>query len=422
MPVEKSLSRGITLAGEYHQINSAWLDCHHADEHGISLLNTVWRLTLNTPNHLPSAGRPFRLVTVLDKMIIQELFKTLIAVLSVLVLIIVSRKFIKVLEEAIQGNIATETVAMLLGLRIIIASNAFLPAATFIAVLMVIGRMYREQEMAAIASAGGGVFTIYRAIFILVLPLGVCAAGLSLYVAPWAERETTSLMHEDKQHADIRGLSAGRFSEYSDGEVIFYTETVDEDGTMHNVFMQNRQSDTLGVVNAQSAQLANLAGGLYLILKQGDRAQGNPGQKDFTLEHFDEYAVLIEKKNTALRLSRAGYPTDDLVLDRAYDIAEFQSRINAPLGVVLLAFLGVPLARLSPRGGVYGNVLLAFGIYFAFSNLQRVNQSWVVSKLVAPWLGFSSVNGLLLLLGLILLVRLYGWDWIKIKLTGRITA
>lgn len=377
---------------------------------------------MNTANNLPGAGRPFRLLTVLDKMIVTDLFKTLISVLSVLVIIIVSRKFIKVLEEAIQGNIANDTVAILLGLRIIIATNTFLPAATFMAVLMVLGRMYREHEIAAIASAGGGVFTIYRAIFILVLPLSLCAAGLSMYAAPWAERQATSLMHEDKQNADIRGLSAGRFSEYSDGEVIFYTETVDEDGTMHNVFMQNRQGETLGVVNARLAHLENLPGGLYLVLTQGDRAQGIPGQKDFTLEHFDDYAVLIEKKTTVLRFSRAGYSVDELVLERVYDVAEFQNRINVPFGVLLLAFLAVPLARLSPRGGLYGNILVAFGIYFAFSNFQRVNQSWVIGKLVSPWLGFGSINGLLLVLGLILLARLYGWQWLKLKLTGRAAA
>lgn len=52
---------------------------------------------------MPSAGRPFRLFTVLDKMIIKELFFTVTAVLTVLVVIIVSRKFIRVLALAIEA-------------------------------------------------------------------------------------------------------------------------------------------------------------------------------------------------------------------------------------------------------------------------------------------------------------------------------
>jgi len=376
---------------------------------------------LNSDRTIPNAGRPFRLVTVLDRMIIKDLFKTVCAVLAVLVVIIVSRKFIKVLAQAIEGNIATETVMKLLGLKIVIATTAFLPAAVFIAGLMVLGRMYREQEMAAIASAGGGLFTIYRSVFLLVLPLTVAAAGLSMYTTPWAEAQSEKLMHEDRQDADVRGISAGRFSEYSNGELIFYTESVDDNGQMHNVFVQNKQGDKLGVVNAQSGRLENLPGGLYLVLEQGERIQGIPGNRDFILETFGQYAVLVEKKTTVLSLARKAVDSQFLWQStELQDIAEMQDRLNAPLGVLLLAFLAVPLARLSPRGGVYGSVLIAFGIYFAYGNLQRVNHSWVISQIVPSWLGYFWVELLLLLLGLFMLARLYGWKWLRLKFSGKV--
>lgn len=376
---------------------------------------------MNSDRTIPSAGRPFRLVTVLDRMIIKDLFKTVCAVLAVLVVIIVSRKFIKVLAQAIEGNIATETVMKLLGLKIVIATTAFLPAAVFIAGLMVLGRMYREQEMAAIASAGGGLFTIYRSVFLLVLPLTVAAAGLSMYATPWAEAQSEKLMHQDRQDADVRGISAGRFSEYSNGELIFYTESVDDKGQMHNVFVQNKQGDKLGVVNARSGRLENLPGGLYLVLEQGERIQGIPGNRDFTIETFGQYAVLVEKKTTVLSLARKSVDSQFLWQStELQDIAEMQDRLTAPLGVLLLAFLAVPLARLSPRGGVYGSVLIAFGIYFAYGNLQRVNHSWVISQIVPSWLGYFWVELLLLLLGLFMLARLYGWKWLMLKLSGKV--
>lgn len=362
---------------------------------------------------LPSAGRPFRLLTVLDKMIIKELFQTVSAVLVVLVVIIVSRKFIKVLAQAIEGNIANDTVMTLLGLKIVAATATFLPAALFMAVLMVLGRMYREQEMAAISSAGGSVFTIYRAVFLLVVPLSIAGVGLSMLAAPWAEAKTEQLMHQDKQNADIRGISAGRFSEYSDGELIFYTENVDDEGRMHKVFVQNKQGDKTGVVNAEYGWLKNLPGGLYLVLENGERVQGVPGNKDFTIEAFKEYAVLIEKKVTILNLGREAAATEALWQSpELRDVAEIQDRLNTPLGVILLAFLAVPLAKLSPRGGIYGSMLVAFGIYFVYGNLQRVNHSWVVSGTLPSWLGYFWVDALLLLLGLLMLMRLYGWPWL----------
>ncbi|MGZ0077747.1 LPS export ABC transporter permease LptF [Methylomonas sp. YC3] len=371
---------------------------------------------------LPSAGRPFRLLTVLDKMIIKELFHTVTAVLVVLVVIIVSRKFIKVLAQAIEGNIANDTVMTLLGLKIVVATTTFLPAALFMAVLMVLGRMYREQEMAAISSAGGSVFTIYRAIFMLVIPLSLAGMALSMLASPWAEAKTEQLMHQDKQNADIRGIAAGRFSEYSDGELIFYTENVDDEGRMHKVFVQNKQGDKAGVVNAEYGWLKNLPGGLYLVLENGERIQGVPGNKNFTLETFKEYAVLIEKKVTILNLGREATTTENLWLSpELRDVAELQDRFSTPLGVILLAFLAVPLAKLSPRGGIYGSMLVAFGIYFVYGNLQRVNHSWVISGALPSWLGYFWVDALLLVLGLLMLMRLYGWQWLSQSLKEKLS-
>jgi len=377
---------------------------------------------LSIERGLPSAGRPFRLLTVLDKMIIKELFHTVSAVLVVLVVIIVSRKFIKVLAQAIEGNIANDTVMTLLGLKIVVATTTFLPAALFMAVLMVLGRMYREQEMAAISSAGGSVFTIYRAIFMLVIPLSLAGMALSMLASPWAEAKTEQLMHQDKQNADIRGIAAGRFSEYSDGELIFYTENVDDEGRMHKVFVQNKQGDKAGVVNAEYGWLKNLPGGLYLVLENGERIQGVPGNKDFTIETFKEYAVLIEKKVTILNLGREATTTENLWLSpELRDVAELQDRFSTPLGVILLAFLAVPLAKLSPRGGIYGSMLVAFGIYFVYGNLQRVNHSWVISGALPSWLGYFWVDALLLVLGLLMLMRLYGWQWLSQSLKEKLS-
>ena len=362
---------------------------------------------------IPGPGRPFRLWTVLDKMIVVDLLKTVSAILLVLVVIIVSQKFIKVLAQAIEGNIANDTVFALLGLKTVIVTSSFLPAAIFMAVLIVLGRMHQEQEIAAIASAGGGIFTLYRGIFLLMAPLAIGAAGLSMFAAPWAESKTQELMHEDKQSADVRGISAGRFSEYSNGELIFYTEKVDADGRMHNVFVQNKQGDKTGLVNADFGRLKTLPGGLYLVLENGERVMGIPGQKDFTVEAFREYAVLVEQQNTVLNLSSQAVPIKDLWTSSGLrDVAEIQNRLNTPFGVVLLAFLAAPLAKLSSRGGIYGSLLIAFGIYFVYGNLQRLNFSWVINGVIPSWLGYFWLNGLLLLLGVFMLLRSYGWRWL----------
>lgn len=368
------------------------------------------------PSHTPQSRRAFKL-TVLDKLIAQDLLKTVLSVWSVIVVIIVSREFIRVLDKAIQGRVPNETLLTLLGLKTISIGASLLPPALFMAVLMVLGKMYRDQEMSAIASAGGGVGVLYRAVFLMVLPLSIAAAGLSLYGTPWAEATTTKIMHEGAESSDLRGIAAGKFSEYSQSDLVFYVENISPDHVMHDVFVQHRRGNTPGIINAESAHLQDLPEGRYVIFHNGERIQGIPGQLDFVIEKFKDYAVRVEEPDTAIFFNRISIAPDILRASSApADKAELQRRWSIPLGMVLLGLLGVPLAQISPRGGAFGNILVGFIIYFCYGNLLRVSQLWVSKAVIPVWLGGAGVNVLLLAIAGILLVRLYGWRWFYLKL------
>ena len=365
-----------------------------------------------------------KLVTVLDKMIAQDLLKTLLAVLAVIVVIIVSRKFIRILEKAIEGQVSTETLLTILGLKTIVASIEFLPVALFMAVLMVLGRMYRDQEMAAVSSAGGGAGTIYRAVFLLVFPLTILAVGLSLYVAPWAEAKGDSVMHQDVDSADLRGIAAGKFSEYSQGDLVFYVEKIGADKKMHKVFVQDRQHKNVGIINAETARLQDFPTGRFIIFEQGERVQGQPGTLNYVIEQFVEYAVRIEEKKTVRydKANRQAIAIDSLwASQETPDIAELLRRFSIPSGMLLLSFVAVPLAQISPRGGVYGNMLMGFLIYFSYGNLIRISQSWLINETIPAWLAGFGVNFLLLLIGGFLLARLYGWQWFIMKVKKKVS-
>ena len=356
------------------------------------------------------------LITVLDKMIAQDLLKTLSAVLSVLVVIIVSQSFIRILDKAIQGRVSNETLLSILGLKTIIASVTFLPAAIFMTILMVLGRMYRDQEMSAIFSAGGGPGALYRAVFLMVFPLSILATGLSMYVAPWAESQMTQLMHQDEESSDLRGIGAGKFTEYSQGDLVLYVERIDADNRMHDVFVQNRQHGKIDIINAESGRMADLQDGSYMILEHGESIQGQPGTINYVIEQFAEYAVRLDIKETAVNFAREAIAVDVLLSSKLIiDIAELQRRFSIPAGIMLLSFIAVPLAQISPRGGVYGNMLVGFLIYFSYGNFVRVSHSWVVKETIPLWVGGFGVNTILLLIGVVLLARLYGWRWLVIK-------
>ena len=379
----------------------------------------TWELDLSIDGSMGYRRRgPF--FSVLDKMIVRDLAVTLTAVLVVIVVIIVSRKFIRILDKAIEGAISTDTLMNILGLKMIAASITFLPAALFMAVLMVIGRMYRDQEMSAIFSAGGGAGTVYRSVFFLVAPLTVLAAALSFYVGPWTEATTNQLTAQDEKTADIRGISAGRFSEYQHGDLIFYVEDIDKDKTMRQVFIQHRQDGELAIINADTGTMKNLPGGFYMILNQGQRVRHLQGpEAHYVIEEFGEYGIRLEARSAAASYEREAAATANLWQTGAVeDLAELQRRLSVPAGVVCLTLLAVPLAQTSPRRGVYGNLATAFLIYFSYGNLVRVNHSWVIKGQIPVWLGSFWLYLVLLAVALAFLVKFLGWRFVVSKIKG----
>jgi lipopolysaccharide export system permease protein len=363
-----------------------------------------------------------KLITILDKMIIQDLIKTLFSVLTVIVVIIVSRQFIRILDGAIAGQVSDETLLDILGLKMIVATVEFLPVALFMSVLMVMGRMYRDHEMAAVASAGGGAVTIYRAVFLLVIPLSIIATVLSLYVSPWAESRADKLIQHDEESAELRGIAAGKFTEYSHGDLVFYVEDISADNKMHKVFLENRRQGNVSIINAESAHFEELPGGQYIFFENGEQVKGLPGSLNYVIEKFTEYAVRIEKKVVVAKFKRNSLGVDLLWGSHVKTyIAELQRRFSIPLGALLLSFIAVPLAQISPRGGVYGNMIVGFLIYFSYGNLIRISQGWVMNETIPAWLGGVGVDFLLLVSGGILLARLYGWQWLLLKVKGKVS-
>jgi lipopolysaccharide export system permease protein len=373
----------------------------------------------------PSSSKKWWLLPVLDRMLILEVTKTVSAVLTVLVTIIVSRKFLGILTKAIEGEIAGSTLTTLLGLKFLATLIIFLPAAQFLGLLMVFGRMYRDHEMSVLASSGVGYGRLYRAVAWFVIPLCLASAYLSLQVLPWSESKVQSLLRQDEKTADLRGIKPGRFNEFSRGDVVLYAESLDdEDGVMRKVFVQSRNGDKNGVTVAESGYLRQTAtGSHFVVLNKGIRYQGTPGQADYIISEFDEYAVKIDADgdddgNVIKRESTI--PSAQLWQSRTpRELAELQRRLAVPLGVLMLSVLAIPISRVSPRSGVYGNVVTAFLIFVVYFNLQSVSQGLLINGKAPLWLAYFGVYILMLALTAFNLLKSTGWRWCWQVMTGR---
>lgn len=356
-----------------------------------------------------------RFFSVIDRMIVGDMLKILLSVLSVLLLLIVTRRFLRVLSMAIEGEISGNTIFTLLGLKIIGTIPILLAPAMFLSVLMVLGRMYRDNEMTILATSGFGLYKTFRAVFILVIPVSCVAAFLSMQALPWSVKRTKEIVAMEEQSADIRGISAGRFGEYSRGDLVFYVEEITPSQKMQNIFVQNRQHNQLGIIASASGYIKEDSSGThYIVLEDGYRYEGQPGSTDYSVTQFGEYAVRVDERAAPATMGRKAASMITLWYSSLpKDRAEFLNRVSIPLGTLTLSLFAVPLARIAPRGGVYGNFLSAFLVYITYENLLRVSHTWVVNETFPRWVGIWWLYAFMLLVVFVLIIKAVGLRWIK---------
>jgi lipopolysaccharide export system permease protein len=374
---------------------------------------------MNSIELTPKRRRRGLPLAVIDRMVSGDLLKTVFSILLVLVVIIVSKKFLGMLTQAIDGEVSADTLFRLLGLRTLSATTVLIPPATFMAVLTVMGRMYRDHEMAILASAGVGTLRLYKSLSWLIIPLLLFSSFMSLEVMPWTEQQSQALQKRDKETADIRGIKPGRFNEFSSGDVVLYAEEMTENKVLHNIFVQSRQGTMTGVVVADRGHLQKSeTGDDFMVLNEGRRYQGTPGQMDYTISDFEEYGVRIggpEEEGEAQK--REAEDTIQLIQSRSpRELAELQKRLAVPLGVGALALLAVPLARVAPRSGPYGSIFSAFLIYIIYENAQKISQGMLMAEKIPPWLAYTAIYGLLIIMTLSLLLKNLGPRWIRHQL------
>lgn len=360
---------------------------------------------------------------VIDRYILKEILYTLLVVLFVLLIIFLSNRFVRFLADASAGDLASEFVLKMLAMKAVGALVIILPLGLFMAILLGLSRLYKDSEMIALISCGVSVRRIYRSVVMLALIIAALVAGLSFYVAPWAEEQSYRMVDAQSSQPLLSGVVAGRFAEPAGADGVLYFERSSRDGDlMYDVFIQQHRREGEVVLSAQRGRRwSDGSGGQYLLLMDGYRYEGTPGKGDFRIIKFEQHAVRIEAKDAApsLRKQRAR-PTGELIGsdDRVY-IAELQWRISMPLSVLFLSLLAVPLSRTSPRQGKYSKLFVAVLIYLIYSNLLGVANSWVARGELAPEMGMWWVHAVMLFGTWALFVRQYGMRWVLGSMFGR---
>ena len=280
------------------------------------------------------------------------------------------------LRLAAEGTIPANSVLTLLILRLLSHLDIIAPLAVYVAILLVLGRWSRDRETVVAAAAGMGLKSFLRPLLYLSIILGIFISGFSLYLSPLALRSGDNVEHEFRSRSDVTGIVPGVFTENLGGDGVYYVESRDPDeGLYRNIFAWVWSEGGEGVVVASSAKqvLDGTGERSYLLLKDGARYDGRPGEIGYQYIEFKKYGLFIDDRPIpqTRRPRLAGW--DTLTLWKKRSNLELSSELHWRFSKIVILPVLMLLALALGYGRHGQNRVLTMGgaltAYFAYANL-----------------------------------------------------
>lgn len=347
-----------------------------------------------------------------------ELILHWLVVMALLLVIMFATQLGRYLGRAADGDIGVDIVLTVFALRSVNYVVLLFAPALFFAVLMALGRLYRDNEMAAWLACGLQPRHIITPVLSFALLLAIIAGAISLYLDPLAQQTRLQLEAEAQANAQFSFLEPGKFRVLDDGRAVVYVNDVTDNGeTIRKVFLhanlpteeafiEGQPQPSFTLTASSGLQRENpVTGQRELVLNNGRRMEGIIGGGTWQVIDFAEHGLRfnIDTNTNTQKLKRSATATIDLIRTGYAEkdiknLVELFTRIAVPLSMPLLALLAIPLARSGPRESRYGRLIVGVLAYIAFFNLQSAAMNWTENGVVPQWIGPWWVHILLLLL------------------------
>lgn len=316
-----------------------------------------------------------------DSTVRRELARAFGATLVVILTIVLTMFLIRTVGQAASGAVAPQDVVLLLGYVALGHLPTMMALSLFVAIVVTLGRMYRDSEMSIWFASGVGIARFVRPVLRTSWPMLLAVGVLLLVVWPWGNRNSLELRDRYQQRSDLSRIAPGVFQTSSDGQRVFFIERESADGVnARNVFILTQQEHGEAVTSARSGRLESSGDRRYLVLERGQRNDVDRASGERTLSSFETYRLLAGEQ--AARSAEERPPKAETTLDliahpTPRNQAELTWRFGLLLGAANLLLLGIGLAATNPRRASNWNLLFALLAFVVYYNLINLSQAWV---------------------------------------------
>ncbi len=333
--------------------------------------------------------------------IISEVLRPFLVVTVILAGLFAGFSSARFLAEAVTETLGIAAMIELIFLKTLIALEVLIPIALYVAVIIGLGRLHRDQEIIAIRSVGIGTGHVIKAVLLLSVPVAVLSGAISMYGRPWAYEQSYIMDARAEAELNTDRFQPGRFYGNEDsGRIVYIREKQGNDGLMMEVFHYLRDGKYSEIITAERAYRYDTnperLPRLHLFDGMIYRFDRN-GRQDSTVR-FNKLVYVTDTSREVGYRRKAAATTTLLQSQQPMEVAELQWRLSRPFATILLALVAVPLSRSSPRQGRGEKTFVAALVFAIYYNLSGLARTWVEQGVVPAFPGIWWLHLLMLII------------------------
>lgn len=323
---------------------------------------------------------------ILRRYISQQVASNTLVVLGFLLVLMLSGRLIRYFGMAAQGKLNIGLLFAIIGYNLPTFVELILPLAFFVALMLVLGRMYTDQEMSVLFASGVSRGRVLGLLLPLVGALFVLEAGVSLWAKPWGVRHSEQIWHKQSLASALDLIRPQTF--ISSGDYHLYVEAIDRDKReLRGLYLLNARDDgRTDIITAERAlQVPTREDDpmTMLDLYAGKRYTLSADSARYNQASFARYRISLQKPTTD-KVTPQNVESQTVgklwrVRTEPAAQAELGYRASLPWLMLLAALLAMPLAQVSPRQGRWLRLLPAV-LIFASCAIAIISLKTAISK------------------------------------------
>lgn len=351
---------------------------------------------------------------ILRRYMMQQVAANTAIVLLFLMALMLGGRLIRYFGIAAEGRLDVGLLFAIIGYNIPTFLELILPLSFFIALMLVLGRMYVDHEMSVLFASGISRGRLTRLMIPLITGLFVFQMGISLLAKPWGLSNSEQIWQTQSLGSLLDLVRPKTF--ISSGNYHLYVDEFDkEKRELKNLYVVQQQTDKSGKIakndviitatRAYQVPSKDTDSSMQLDLFQGRRYELGTNNAKYNQASFEKYRITLEKPASE-KITETNVETQTtaklLANTQKPEVkAELGYRFTMPWLIIIAAMLATPLAQVRPRQGrwlrLLPSVLIFASCAISIISIRTAIAKESISEYAYIWLIVGFIGFALLL-------------------------